>query len=183
MHLYLTRHGETQSNVQGRYCGSADIPLNETGIKQAHDLAFRLKDICFDAIISSPMLRARQTTEIVSATLNMQYSIYEQFAERNMGIYEGLTRNEAKEQHPDIWRRLSTGSPDEAPDGGETIREACNRIDDGMTRLLHDYRNKTVLLVCHGLTARAVNRFCLGLQFDQMHSFTLWNCEVAEYKL
>ena len=64
MTLYLTRHGETEYNILGRYCGSTDVSLNETGIAQAHELAKNLHGKTFDAVISSPMLRARQTAAL-----------------------------------------------------------------------------------------------------------------------
>jgi len=183
MLLYLTRHGETDYNALGRRCGSTDVPLNETGITQAHELGKRLKNMEFDAILSSPMLRARQTSDIVCNALNMPYSVYEQFAERNMGVYEGLTRDEAKARYPSLWNRQCTLKPDDAPDGGETLREACARIDNGMERLLQEYSGKTVLVICHGFTARAVHRFCRNLYYEEMSGFVLGNCEVAAYTL
>ena len=183
MILYLTRHGETEYNVLGRYCGSTDIPLNEAGILQAHELTKRIREIQLDAVISSPMLRARQTADIVCASLDMQYVIYNQFAERNMGVYEGLTREEAQERFPHLWNRQCTSKPDDAPDDGETIRQACDRIDDGMNRLIQEYKNKAILLLCHGFTARAVHRYCNNLSFDEMAKFFLGNCEVVNYIL
>ena len=96
MVVYVTRHGETDFNMLGRYAGSTDVPINENGIKQAHELANRLSDIKFDTVVSSPMMRARQTADIVCAALNMHYVIYGQFAERNVGVYEGLTKGEIK---------------------------------------------------------------------------------------
>ena len=181
MRLYLTRHGETQYNVLGIYCGSTDIPLNEKGINQAHELAARLENMDFDAVISSPMLRARQTAEAVCSALNMRHKVYDEFAERNMGVYEGLTRDEVMERYPDLWNRQSLATLDDAPDGGETLREFCARVDGGMARLIQDYKGKRVLLVCHGFVSRAVNRFCRNLSFDEMSGFSLGNCEIAEY--
>ena len=179
MLLYLTRHGETEHNILDRYCGSTDVPLNETGIAQSHELAKRLQGMAFDAVVSSSMLRARQTADIVCAALDTRYVVYEQFAERNMGVYEGLTRDEAKKQYPNLWNRQCTNKPDDAPDGGETLREACSRIDSGMELLIQEYSSKTVLLICHGFVARAVHRFCCNLFFEEMASFTLGNCEIA----
>ena len=183
MILYLTRHGETDYNVLGRYCGSTDVALNDTGIKQAHELTQRIQYMTFDAVVSSPMLRARQTADIVCASLNMQYIIYEQFTERNMGVYEGLTRDEAKVRYPHLWNRQCTSKPDDAPDGGETLRQACSRIDDGIKLLRKDFNNKTILLICHGFAARAVHRYCCDLSFEEMASFVLGNCEVVSYTL
>lgn len=168
MILYVTRHGETEYNAQGRYAGSTDIPLNETGIRQAHELAMRLQDIKYDITACSPMLRARQTADIVCAALGMNYTVYPEFAERSVGVYEGLTKEEIMQRYPELWARKCTSQPDDAPTGGETIRQACARVDKGMDRLLKEFTDKTVLLVCHGFTARAVNRYCLGLSFEEM---------------
>jgi probable phosphoglycerate mutase len=129
------------------------------------------------------MLRARQTAEIVCASLDARYEIYEQFAERSMGVYEGLTRDEARERYPNLWNRQCTSKPDDAPDGGETLREACGRIDNGMEKLVREHDGKSVLLICHGFAARAVHRFCCGLSFEEMAGFTLGNCEIANYTL
>jgi probable phosphoglycerate mutase len=183
MVLYVTRHGETDYNVLGRYCGSTDAALNDAGVKQAHDLARRVKGMKFDAVASSPMLRARQTANIVGASLNMPYAVYAQFAERNVGVYEGLTRDEAKERYPHMWSRQCTAKPDDAPDGGETLRQACGRIDGGIARLRADFAGMSILLICHGFTSRAVNRYCRGLSFEEMAGFTLGNCEIVSYAL
>ena len=183
MLLYVTRHGETDYNAARRYCGRTDVPLNDTGIAQAHELAERLQGMKFDAVVSSPMLRARQTADIVCAALKIMYSVYEQFAERNMGVYEGLTPKEAQERFPELWDRQCTRKADDAPDGGETLNQACGRIDGGLDRLRQDYRGKSVLLICHGFAARAVRRYCLNLTFDEMASFFLGNCEVINYVL
>lgn len=183
MILYLTRHGETELNALGRYCGSTDVPLNDAGMAQGSELALRLRGVKFEAVISSPMLRAKQTADIICETLNIQYIVNGQFVERNMGVYEGLTKDEIKERYPDLWNRQCTSEPDDAPDGGETLREACNRVNAGMNWLINEFRSKTVLLICHGFTARAVHRFCRNLSFEEMSGFVLRNCEVAVYTL
>lgn len=183
MVLYVTRHGETDYNAQGRYAGSTDIPLNETGIRQAHELAESISGKQFDVVICSPMLRARQTADIVCGALGMDYIIYPQFVERNVGVYEGFTREEIMQRYPELWARKCTSQPDDAPTGGETIRQACARIDEGIEKLRREYTDKTVLLICHGFVSRAINRYCKGLSFEEMAGFSLGNCEVAVYNI
>jgi len=183
MILHVTRHGETDYNVSGRYAGSMDVSLNETGFAQAKELAKYLTGIKFDAVVSSSMLRARQTADIVCASLNIQYSTCDGFVERNIGVYEGLTRDEARKRYPELWNRQCTSKPDDTPDGGETLRQACSRIDSGMIHLRQEYKNKTVLLICHAFVARAINRYCRNLSFDEMSVFVLNNCEVVTYEL
>ena len=183
MALYVARHGETDYNAQGRYAGSTDIPINQKGSYQSKELAERLTDMTFDAIISSPMLRARQTADIVCETLHMQYTVYEEFAERDMGIYEGLTREEADSRFPYPQGRLHSSNPEEAPEGGESIRQVCDRINNGMKRLCHDFEGKNVLLICHGQTARAIHRYCNDLSYAEMPGSVLKNCELVRYAL
>jgi len=183
MILYVTRHGETDYNVAGRYAGSTDVSLNEAGFAQAKELAKQLMGIRFDAVISSSMLRARQTADIVCASLNMQYKACEQFVERNIGVFEGLTRDEARKKYPELWNRQCTSKPDDAPYGGETLRQACGRIDSGVLQLRQKYEGKTVLLICHAFVARAVNRYCRNLSYDEMSSFILNNCGIVKYGL
>jgi len=113
----------------------------------------------------------------------MGFTVYEQFAERNGGVFEGISREEALERYPVYLDMQSTKAPDAAPEGGESLRELCNRVDEGMRELLLKFRGKTVLLICHGYTARAVNRFCQDLFFDEMSGYVLDNCEVADYML
>ena len=187
MILYLTRHGETDYNVQRRYTGSTDIPLNIKGIQQAEELADKLSAVKFDVIISSPLLRAKHTAEIIHKSFNIPVIIMDEFAEINIGVYEGLTREEAQIKYPEVWARLAdifrkSGRPlDDAPAGGETVRQFDTRIAAGLTKLKTAYSENRALLVCHGFTARIINRQIKELSFRDMDTFVLGNCEIAEY--
>jgi broad specificity phosphatase PhoE len=68
-HLFLIRHGETEWNVEGRYQGQADPPLNERGIRQAYELGEKLAQVNLDLLYTSPLLRSEQTAEIISQKL------------------------------------------------------------------------------------------------------------------
>ncbi|MDL2287627.1 histidine phosphatase family protein, partial [Eubacteriales bacterium OttesenSCG-928-G02] len=168
---------------QNRYAGSTDIPLNNIGIEQAGRAAEKLKALHFDAVVSSSLMRARQTSEIICTVLGMDFTVEKLFAERNVGVYEGLTREEAKLKYPDMFNRNCTRLYDDAPDGGETIRQFEERITLGLKKLKADYKNKTVLLVCHGFVSRMINKICNNLSFDEMHTFLLDNCEYIKYEI
>ena len=190
MLLYVTRHGETDYNVQKRYSGCTDIPLNVNGLQQAEKLAQKLSDIKFDIIVSSPLLRAKQTAEIIQKSCGVPIVIMDEFSEISVGVYEGLTREEAQTQYPEIWARLAeiriklgSRSLDNAPPGGETLRQFDVKIAAGIAKLKAEYAGNKLLLVCHGFTARAINRQLKGLSFSDIDTFTLENCEIAEYTL
>lgn len=93
MNLYFVRHGQTNWNVEHRTQGWTDIPLNETGIKQAEALLDKLAQsgLWFDAVYSSPLQRVRRTAEIATAG-NYEIIFDDRLKERNCGEFEGKPR-------------------------------------------------------------------------------------------
>ena len=88
MKVYIVRHGQTDWNVQHKAQGRSDIPLNETGRRQAEELRDKIKDIKFDAVYASPLKRARETAEIAT---DGEYKIVfdDRLMERSFGDFEG----------------------------------------------------------------------------------------------
>jgi len=182
MKLYVTRHGETDFNVQKRYCGSTDIPLNQRGIEQAKQLSEKLNEINFNIIVASSLIRAKQTAEIINEYRNIPLILLDGFKERNLGVYEGLTHEEIKEEYPSFWGRKCTRELDDAPTNGETIRQFDERITKALLKLEKEYSEKSVLLVTHGGVAMIINRYYNNLSFEEMYNgFRLGNCEIVEY--
>ena len=184
MILYVVRHGETQFNVEKRYAGQTDVPLNERGIEQAKELAEKLAKESFDVIVTSPLQRARATAEQICVYhKDVPLMVMEEFREVCVGVYEGLTGAEAQEKYPELWARKCTRQLDDAPTGGETTRQVDSRVAKGLAILKDKYPEKRVLLVCHGFVSRVINRQLRGLSFEEMHEFSLGNCEVVEYEM
>ncbi len=96
------RHGESTGNAEARFQGQAEFPLTETGFSQARALAerWRSEQVTFDQIVSSPLLRARQTAEIVAEALKVPLEFDPLWMEWNNGILAGLTREEARRTYP-----------------------------------------------------------------------------------
>jgi len=184
MVLYVVRHGQTDYNVQRRYAGSTDISLNDTGLQQAYETARMLKSAPLQVVACSPLKRARQTADcILKSHPDAQFMIIEEFAERNVGVYEGLTGEEIQQRYPELWQRQSVKQLDDAPYGGETIREFDARVERGMVKLKEKYNDKTVLIVCHGFVSRSINRIAHGTALEEMDSFLLDNCQIARYEI
>lgn len=183
MMLYVVRHGETQFNVEKRYAGQTDVPLNERGIEQAKELAKKLAEEPFDVIVTSSLQRAQATAEQICVYhKEVPLVVMEEFREVCVGVYEGLTRVEVQERYPELWARNCTRQSDDAPTGGETIRQCDTRVAKGVAMLKEKYPDKKVLLVCHGFVSRTINRQMKGLSFEEMHEFSLGNCEVVTYQ-
>lgn len=91
MRICLIRHGETDWNVRGIIQGLTDTELNERGVKQAQKCAEYLSNEKWDAVISSPLNRAKQTAKIIADQLDMKVQIMEEFIEKDYGRLAGLS--------------------------------------------------------------------------------------------
>ena len=176
MNLIVLRHGQTSFNQENRYLGSLDPALNELGIAQAHALKQTLPAQP-EAVICSPLLRARQTADILCADLNINPEIDPQFRERDVGVYEGLTQQEAQEHFPELWARNVTRVWDGAPTNGESISDVTYRVHAGVHQLSARFPEATVLLVAHGFVAKVIRALSgVGLQ-----DFYDWQLKKGEF--
>ena len=89
--FYFLRHGETDWNKQGLLQGHTNIPLNETGRRQAREIIPVLEKLPIDRIIASTLSRAQETAQIVNAVLNKPFAEDSQLWERHFGDFEGKT--------------------------------------------------------------------------------------------
>jgi broad specificity phosphatase PhoE len=96
--FYFLRHGQTKWNAEGRFQGHTDIALNDVGLSQAHDAATILARCPVELIVASPLIRARQTAEIVARHLGKPLLMDDALKERHFGAFEGLVVNEVKAQ-------------------------------------------------------------------------------------
>lgn len=150
MKIILLRHGETIWNKERRLQGCQDIPLAENGIQQivqtGEHLAVTRPGI--DLILSSPLLRAKKSAEIVAGKLGYSTdSILTEplFTERNFGVGEGMTYEEALAKYPDS----------DYP-GMETLEELCERAQNAVFKCVKEYPNQNILVVAHGAIIKAV---------------------------
>jgi broad specificity phosphatase PhoE len=100
--ITLLRHGQSIGNIEGRYQGQADFPLTETGVAQAQALAegWAREGKIFDGIITSPLMRARQTAEIIAKVLDLPLEEDPIWKERDNGVMAGLRPEEAQIKSP-----------------------------------------------------------------------------------
>jgi probable phosphoglycerate mutase len=175
MKLLVIRHGQTQANAEHRYLGALDLPLNELGTLQAKSIAQNFSSR-IDALYCSPLLRARQTSAFISDTLGIPSHIAPAFRERNVGVFEGLTRDEAAANFPELWAKNVTRQWQDAPDGGESIQAVFERVATGITALHANHKDQSVLLVAHGFVAKVLRALVLGHSTD----FFTWQLENGE---
>lgn len=175
--LIVIRHGETEFNVEGRYTGRVDVSLNKKGLEQAKITAANLKNMYIDIIISSTLKRAKETAEIISSELQVPIIEMEEFVEKYVGVYEGLTREEAKAKYPHMWEANS-------PKGAETLEEVKERVYKALNRIQCKYlHNKNVLLVTHGYVSKVINRYFNNSTDEEFAKYVLRNCDYHEYSM
>ena len=142
--IYIVRHGQTDWNVLKKVQGQVDVELNETGIKQAEIIRDELVNVPIDLIISSPLIRARKTAEIINMEHNLPIIYDERIMERNFGKYEGMELKNVDTQ--ELWDYYINKECNEA----ETIQELFQRVYSFYDEILDKYPDKNILVVTHG---------------------------------
>ncbi|MFE7096025.1 bifunctional RNase H/acid phosphatase [Streptomyces erythrochromogenes] len=161
----LLRHGETALTPQKRFSGSggSDPELSPAGRRQAAAVAETLAARgTVQTVISSPLLRCRETARAVADRLGLDVTVEQGLREVDFGAWEGLTFAEVRERFPeDLQAWLD--SPKAAPTGGgESFAAATRRISATRDRLLAEHAGRTVLLVTHVTPVKILVRLALG---------------------
>jgi broad specificity phosphatase PhoE/ribonuclease HI len=145
----LLRHGQTPLSAERRFAGRADIPLTDTGRRQAAAAAARLAARGgIDVIVTSPLQRTRRTAEVVAEATGAPLVVEDDLVETDFGKWEGLSFAEAGAQDPDHLKAW-LGGADVAPPDGESFAAAGRRVLGALDRLLAAYPEQTVLVVSH----------------------------------
>lgn len=150
--LYLIRHGETDSNVNGLLHGFTDVPLNATGRRQAELIAQRVSEMPhLDRIIASPLQRALHTAEAIVRVTGLPLEIHEGLREMNFGDAEGEPFERVGERYPEIsYRFLDPSDLDVRYPNGESRREFFARIESTIDEIATRYLGEDLVLVSHG---------------------------------
>ncbi|MBH1940540.1 histidine phosphatase family protein [Mobilitalea sibirica] len=146
MKIYLIRHGETDWNLQGRLQGREDIALNDNGIHQAKRCGQAFKDKEIKAVITSPLIRAKKTAEIISENISVDHFIVEEaLIERDFGAIAGLTFDKRK--------HFDTFGKDE---GIEPWEKLSKRLMDCIDQYAMIYPQDEIIMVSHGAAINTI---------------------------
>ena len=148
--LYLVRHGETAWNQFYRYQGHTDVPLSETGFKQAQLVACRLIAKPLTAVYASDLSRAQQTAEIIAAGHGLTVTADPALREVNYGLWEGLTLAEINAQYPGLRDKWLTDPENMAVPGGESLGAVRDRAVAFIEKIRQQHPDGTVVIVTHG---------------------------------
>ena len=144
MKLYFVRHGQTDASTGDAI--SHDDPLNQVGMGQARDVADLLKDVHFDAIISSPLRRALQTADAINEHQGLLITVDKHWRERDLEKYMSLEE----------WNESFDFDNNSLQEGVESLTNFFHRVFEALDALKNNYDSKTVLIASHGGVHHAV---------------------------
>ncbi len=151
--VYLARHGQTAYNHEGRFQGQQQVPLDDTGRAQAAELAQRASGYGFRALWCSPLLRARETADIVAAQLGLEPKEDARLMETDAGDWTDLTFAEVRAQAPERFDAFAAAEPGFSFPGGESFAEQEVRVSAALADI--EKGELPALVVCHGMVIRA----------------------------
>lgn len=158
--IYLTRHGQTEWNIEKRLQGHGNSPLTDAGIKRAEELLKRLKDIKIECIYTSPIERAYKTASILKGNKEIELITHDGLKEMNFGDFEGKITEEVMQENPD-WdiNLIMQGNLEMRAPNGETLAEVRERVSKAMDEIIKDNDGKSILIVAHGITLKAIMNY------------------------
>ncbi len=183
--LFLVRHGEAESNRDGRFGGWSPAPLTELGRQQAITTAAEVRRREPTVLVTSDILRARETAAPIASMLGLEPVLEPGLRERSLGVFDGLSFAEAEALHPDVWKRLASRDASAVPEGGELPEQVYARVAAAIDKIVTDHAGKRIAVVSHGLALfHAFAYVCgLGVPHGDMPVFVLVdNCSISQFE-
>lgn len=173
--LWLVRHGTTDWNLQKRYQGHTDIPLNTGGLEQARELAEGLAGTAFDAVFTSDLTRARQTAGILASRLNAPVFADARLREARFGDWEGENYLDMREKYPEFWKDHLENPNALVSPGGESLAAVADRMRNAAQEMASRFPAGRLLIVAHGLSLAVLVCLWQGKPLNESYSIILNN--------
>jgi len=164
--VVLWRHGQTDWNVENRFQGHSDIPLNKVGHYQASEAAQVLAALRPDRIISSDLIRAQETAAALAALTDIKVEINPNLRETDGGLWEGKLASENRATHGELFANWYEGGDEPAGVTGERRSDVAKRAVAVIEKETTNFSG-TIVFVTHGGTVRSVLGSILKLPIAQ----------------
>jgi len=199
--LVLLRHLQSQWNLENRFTGWIDVPLSEEGIKSAGDAAKKFGDEKFDVVYTSPLIRNKDTVSLILEKLgkkpnfltpgektdleknSLPIFVDKALDERNYGQLQGLNKDEMKAKYGEEQIRLWRRSWNQAPPGGESLKDVYNRAVPFFKKYIEkDLRSgKNVLVVASHNSLRALVKYLENISDENIINLEIPTASFKEY--
>jgi phosphoserine phosphatase len=179
MRMFLVRHGETDWNRQGRCQGVTDLELNQSGFRQAEEVAEYLRDEEIHFVYSSNLQRAFQTAQVICRPHGLTVNIEDNFRELDHGEFEGLTFAQIRAAYPGFIHRWREEPAELRIPGGERLIDVAKRAWNGVDRIIQRQRSDaTVVVVSHNFPILAILCGVTRTHLNRYRSFRIDPCKV-----
>lgn len=176
--IYLLRHGATAANIanppilQGR---GMDLPLSETGTAQVQKAAVALQPVRLSAIYASPLLRARESAEIIAAPHRLAVATHDLLTEVNVGKWEGRSWGEIRVTDAEAYRQFQDDPGQFGYLGGETLTQVFERVKPAFAEIAAAHTGQTIAIVAHNVVNRAYLAGLLGVPMSRARNIVQGN--------
>jgi probable phosphoglycerate mutase len=180
--ICFIRHGETDWNVARRIQGQIDIPLNDTGHKQALAMAFNAAHHEFSAIYSSDLERAFVTATVLSHRREMEIKAIPELRERHYGIFQGITAAEGKIKYPEAHAHYENRDTVYDFETGESMLQFAERISRAIDIMTRHHSGETIAAVTHAGVLDILYRKATGRPLHTPRDFSVPNCALNWFR-
>ncbi|HEX6285750.1 MAG TPA: histidine phosphatase family protein [Pyrinomonadaceae bacterium] len=185
-HVLLIRHGQSEGNAERRFGGHTATPLSPRGRRQAQALARALKDEGLTALYSSDLARAVETAEPLAKLTGLAINSTTAFRERSVGVMEGLTFENAAQQHPEQYAALLRRDFEHVLTGGESYRQLLDRAWQKLDEIIAQNEGGKIAVFSHTGTICILALHLMGA-LDAPELKPVWitsaNCGVTRFEL
>ena len=165
--VYLVRHVQTAWNKEEVFRGRADIPLNETGHKEALLTGQYLRGVKVDWVYSSPLSRAVETAEAIVRHKGKEVGILEGLIDIDFGQWQGISHEEVRERYGELYRQWKDVPHLVRFPEGETLEEVSERALRAIDEVVQNHADETLVMVSHRVVNKVV--LCGILELDNSH--------------
>ena len=184
--IFLVRHGQSLGNAEGRFGGHTDTPLSPRGRKQAKAAAHALAAEKLTVIYASDLARSVETAEPLAKLTGLQIIPAPEFRERSVGVMEGLTFEEAAEQHPEQYAALLQRDFEHVLLGGESYRQTLDRAARKLDEAVAKHHGGRIAIFTHTGTICILALHIMGA-LDAPELKPVWihssNCGISRFDL
>ena len=184
LELLLIRHGQTDYNAKRLVMGRQPIPLNDMGLRQVEEISERFEGTGVQAVITSPVLRARQTAEMIAKHCGgIDVEEAAGLAELDYGEWVNRDIDELIAENPVEWKKYRTRPHEMSFPGGESMEDASKRIGAFADGIGERYEVGRVVLVSHADVIKIALVHLMGFELRHMARLSIDNCAVCMLRM
>jgi probable phosphoglycerate mutase len=184
--VLLIRHGQSKGNAERRFGGHTPTPLSARGRNQAEATALTLQSESITAIYSSDLARAIDTAKPLANVTGLPVTSTTAFRERDVGVMEGLTFEDAAQKHPEQYAALLRRDFEHVLTGGESYRQLLDRARQKLDQNIEDHRGGRIVVFSHTGTICILALHLMGA-LDAPELKPVWissaNCGITRFEL